>query len=172
MSRLTTPARVLVRAGAPPRSHASRYLSDVVTSIAGNPASWRPRVRFSESERFWARLPGPEGVDVWLLTWLPSQATDLHDHGASEAAFTVVSGRLLEVRSTNGGSLRGHVARVGDVRTVGLGVVHDVRNAGVRPAVSIHAYSPRLSRMTLYAWSDGRALPLGTVVTDEPEVEP
>ena len=54
-------------------------LSLVVRRIAADPRRWRSAVRFGAQERYWTRLDGPEGVDVWLLTWLPSQAPDLHD---------------------------------------------------------------------------------------------
>ena len=55
--------------------------------------------------------------------------------------------------------------------TIEPGQVHDVRNELVEPAVSIHAYSPRLTEMTYYAWRDGAAAPVRTVVSDEPEQE-
>ena len=55
------------------------------------------------------------------------------------------------------------------VRTVEPGVVHDVRaDLGV-PAVSIHAYGPRLSRMTYYELRDGRPVPQRVVLGSDPE---
>ena len=75
-------------------------LSALTRSLAAQPDLWRPLVQFQESGRWWTRLDAPPGVDVWLLTWLPSQGTELHDHGASAAAFTIVAGTLTEVRPT------------------------------------------------------------------------
>jgi predicted metal-dependent enzyme (double-stranded beta helix superfamily) len=49
-------------------------------------------------DRWWTLLSTNEDVDVWLLSWRPGQATDLHDHGSSAAAFTVIRGELNEVR--------------------------------------------------------------------------
>ena len=37
------------------------------------------------------------------------------------------------------------------------------------PAVSIHAYSPRLSRMTYYDLQEGALVPTREVLGDEPE---
>ncbi len=34
--------------------------------------------------------------------------------------------------------------------------IHDVRNLGTTPALSVHAYSPRLTTMTRYQLVDGR----------------
>lgn len=79
-------------------------LVSLVRDVAADPSAWRPHVRFDHSRRHWAQLPSPTGVDLWLLTWLPDQATDLHDHGDSAAAVTVVSGALTEIRADNEGA--------------------------------------------------------------------
>src|SRR4051794_17635502 len=73
-------------------------LASVACGMAADEARWRPRVRFREDSRWWTRLHGDAALEVWLLTWLADQSTDLHDHGASAAAFTVIEGSLSEVR--------------------------------------------------------------------------
>ncbi len=145
-------------------------LSLVVRRIAGDPPRWRPAVRFGTAVRYWTRLDGPDGVDVWLLTWLPSQGTDLHDHGDSAAAFAVVQGTLTEVRADPAIGTWSTAVSAPAVRVVEPGVVHDVRNDHRAPAVSIHAYSPRLSRMTYYDLQDGMLVARHEVLSDEPEV--
>jgi mannose-6-phosphate isomerase-like protein (cupin superfamily) len=145
-------------------------LSLVVRRIAADPRRWRPAVRFGTAERYWTRLDGPDGVDVWLLTWLPSQGTDLHDHGTSAAAFAVVDGTLTEVRADPAIGTWSTAVSAPAVRVVEPGVVHDVRNDHRAPAVSIHAYSPRLSRMTYYDLQDGLLVARREVLSDEPEV--
>src|ERR1043165_2644220 len=102
-------------------------LVHVVDGIAADEACWRPRVRFRSDTRWWSRLHGDEALDVWLLTWLEDQSTDLHDHGASAAAFTVIEGKLSEVRVT-GLTERSSLVPTGGVATIAPGVVHDVRN--------------------------------------------
>ena len=144
-------------------------LACVVRRIAADQRLWRPAVRFGRTDRYWTRLPGPDGVDVWLLTWLPSQGTDLHDHGDSAAAFAVVQGALTEVRADPVLGVWATPLDAPAVRTVEPGVVHDVRaDLGV-PAVSIHAYGPRLSRMTYYDLDEGRLVARRTVLSEEPE---
>src|SRR5579875_1446030 len=87
---------------APPRSPArprsAVELLQLVTRIAaGN--EWRGRVQLpAGNERWWTQLHSADDLDVWLLSWLPGHATDLHDHGGSSAAFTVVQGALREIR--------------------------------------------------------------------------
>jgi predicted metal-dependent enzyme (double-stranded beta helix superfamily) len=143
-------------------------LAALVRDLAAQPDLWRPRVRFHAGERWWTRLDGPHGVDVWLLTWLTSQRTELHDHGGSAAAFAVVRGALTETRP-GPATLRSRRLVAGQVQTVAPGDVHDVDNGDAEPAVSIHAYAPRLTRMTYYEQVAGEVRPTRTVLTDEPE---
>ena len=144
-------------------------LAALVRRLASRPRSWRPLVRFTVAKRYWVRLDGPEGVDVWLLTWLPSQVTDLHDDGDSAAAF-VVEGGLTEVWADPLLGTWSTTLHAPAVRIVEPGLVHDVRNGLLTPALSIHAYSPPLSRMTYYDLQDGHLKPVREPATDEPEV--
>jgi len=144
-------------------------LSALTQSIAARPELWRPLVRFQESGRWWTRLDAPAGVDVWLLTWLQSQGTELHDHGASAAAFTIAAGTLTEIRPRDGRLVSQQLV-AGRTQTVDPGDLHDVVNAGAEPAISIHAYSVPLTRMTYWATNaEGVLVPARTVETDEPE---
>lgn len=157
-----------------PASNAARSLStaelrDLVESIAARPEDWRHLVQFNENERWWARLPGPDGADVWILSWLDSQGTEPHDHGDSRAAFTVVQGALTEFRPSARGELVPHELAAGRTQTVAPGQIHDVLNRGASPAVSIHAYSPPLVRMTYYRETPDGLLATRTVETTEPE---
>ena len=141
-----------------------------VRSLADDPDLWRPHVRFDAGRRHWSRLPTRLDVDVWLLTWLPDQGTDLHDHGDSAAALTVVQGRLTEVRADRGGTLSSVQLGVGASHWVAPGVVHDIVNRFSEPAVSIHVYAPRLQRMTFWRPRRGQLVRQRTVVSSEPEV--
>lgn len=145
-------------------------LDDLVSSIAADRSLWEPHVRFTDHSRYWHRLAALPGADVWLLTWLPDQFTDLHDHGDATATFTVVSGVLEEVRVRPGGALVSSSLPAGSVRTVPAGAVHDVANRGTEPAISIHAYTPRLERMSFWEVAPGGLTRLSTVLTDQPEV--
>jgi mannose-6-phosphate isomerase-like protein (cupin superfamily) len=51
---------------------------------------------------------------------------------------------------------------VGRVRYFGSHYVHQVRNAGTEPAVSVHVYAPRLSVMNTYRVERGRLERIGT----------
>jgi mannose-6-phosphate isomerase-like protein (cupin superfamily) len=143
-------------------------LVSITQDLASDEGTWRPLVRFREEGRWWTRLHGDDALDVWLLTWLADQSTDLHDHGASAAAFTVIEGTLSEVRVA-GLTERASVAPAGCTVTVEPGVVHDVRNPTGRPAISIHAYSPPLRQMTYYRQESSGRLAVDQVVRRELE---
>jgi mannose-6-phosphate isomerase-like protein (cupin superfamily) len=144
-------------------------LADAVQTVAGDPRLWRQHVRFDRGTRYWHRLASLPDVDLWLLTWLPDQQTDLHDHGEAGAAFTVVSGTLAEVRVSGGRRITRSLSP-GQLSWVPAGAVHDVGNWSDAPAISIHAYSPRLTTMTFWELSDGQLHRGSTLRTDEPEV--
>jgi mannose-6-phosphate isomerase-like protein (cupin superfamily) len=148
-------------------------LAALVREIAADEASWQPLVRFGTSERWWTKLRSDDVVDVWLLTWLRGSGTDLHDHGGSRAAFTVVEGMLNEIRAySRGDATTISTVRPGGIREVAADVVHDVRNPSSLAAVSIHAYSPPLQSMTFYDARPSGLHALRTVPTDTPEPTP
>jgi len=102
----------------------------------------------------WYRLLRSDAfVDVWLISWATEQSAELHDHGGSLGALTVVSGELTEQRWTGTG-LAARRLRAGSSAGFPLGHVHDVGNPDPTAAVSVHAYSPPLSAMSYYAVDD------------------
>ncbi|GAB3842235.1 hypothetical protein GCM10029963_14940 [Micromonospora andamanensis] len=122
---------------------------------AADPASWPVPLRFDPATRWYARLAAHHDHEVWALSWLPGQGTDLHDHGGSSGAFLVVSGSLTE-QTVSGGRLRPHLLTAGSGRHFGPRHVHMVTNRHVEPAVSVHVYRPALHRMTRYRLVQGR----------------
>jgi hypothetical protein len=145
----------------------TRFVADEVRS------GRYPFVQFDEQIRWHQRLSRDRRVDVWLLSWLPDQGTQLHDHGGSAGAFTVISGELAEavyVRTgRDGGTLRERNHKAG--RSIGFDhrYVHDVRNLSGSPAISVHAYSAPLTSMTFYDVGLGGLVELATLATDDPE---
>jgi hypothetical protein len=113
-------------------------------------------VPIDPDRRWYRQLSSADGADVWLIGWATGQATELHDHGGSLGALTVVSGVLAEYRwAPHRGGIRSRRLRAGRSQGFRLGHVHDVVNPGVVPAVSVHAYSPPLTVMSYYAVEPG-----------------
>jgi Cysteine dioxygenase type I len=133
-------------------------------------------------DRWFARLHGDDEVDVWLISWVPGHRTELHDHGGSLGALTLLSGSLDEFR-WDGERLRSRRLEAGDQAGFPLGWVHDVvwapsgPGASVaslsetqEPSLSVHAYSPPLTVMSYYELTDQHTLRRRrTELTDQPE---
>ena len=101
-------------------------------------------LRFDPDRRWWARLGPTEGVELWLLSWLPGQGTEPHDHGGAAGSFTVLTGELAEDYRYPGGPIRSARRPVGSALGFGAGRAHRVVNQGTIGAASVHAYSPPL----------------------------
>jgi predicted metal-dependent enzyme (double-stranded beta helix superfamily) len=111
--------------------------------------------RFDPSERWYQRLAQTDDLEVWLLTWLPGQGTDLHDHGDSAGGFLVVAGELTE-QSVTGTRLNSGLIHAGDGRDFGSNHIHRLTNTGRQLAVSVHVYGPALRTMTKYTLDGGQ----------------
>lgn len=108
-------------------------------------------VRFSRPQRWWARLALTEEVEVWLLSWLPGQHTEPHDHGGASGAFSVVLGELSETYRYPRAPIGHRLHTVGDATGFGAGRAHQVWNTGLANAATVHAYSPPLVPTREYA---------------------
>ena len=134
-------------------ARASDLLS-IAQTYAAEPDEWPFAPRFDPAKRWYGRLGSAGDHEIWLLTWLPGQGTDLHDHGGSAGAFHVFSGSLTEdtVTATPGGQPRITARELGEGagRRFGARHIHRITNRSSRPAISIHAYGPALTTMTRY----------------------
>jgi mannose-6-phosphate isomerase-like protein (cupin superfamily) len=138
--------------------YAAHALAGLAARYAEHRADWSVQPRFDAARRWYARLAGAPDHEAWLLTWLPGQATDLHDHGGSAGVFMVLDGRLTEQLPVGTSEVRlldrGYGA--GTTRAFGPRHVHRIVNSGPAPAVSLHVYAPALRRMTRYEIVGGR----------------
>jgi predicted metal-dependent enzyme (double-stranded beta helix superfamily) len=133
---------------------APRQLASIAQQLAAQADVWRPILHFDPDDRWYTRLTVGEGWEAWLLTWLPGQHTDLHDHGGSSGAFTVLEGELEELTPAPPGADPARPAsrtlRSPAVRAFGPRHIHQVTGVGGTPAVSLHVYGPALTVMNRY----------------------
>src|SRR5580704_737538 len=154
----------MIRSAAPARVHpgqllGARQLASVVRRLAGTPADWLGRVRLNPAGRWYERIHLDDSHEIWVISWLPGQATGFHDHGGAAGAFAVVWGTLMERRvvgAVTTGQVLAKPVGAGGTRAFGPRYIHDVRNAAASAvAVSVHAYSPPLTEMTRYDHTPG-----------------
>ena len=140
-------------------------LAEIATRLAAQRSLWERLVEYDPVSRYYARLAAEPTYEAWLLTWVPGQGTDWHDHGGSAGAFITVRGTLSEEHATVSPLGRPQVVpgtrelTAGTLRAFGTKHIHRVTNHGLEPAVSLHVYSPALVEMNAYT-SDGRELAL------------
>jgi rhodanese-related sulfurtransferase/predicted metal-dependent enzyme (double-stranded beta helix superfamily) len=149
-------------------------LREVVEHYAEDVRAGKYIAHFDSEQRWHVRIHQDADVDVWLISWTTEQGTELHDHGGSSGALTIVEGELAEyvwigARQDAPGRLGEHRLRERESIVFGPHYVHDVRNHEESPAVSVHAYSPPIRLMHYYDASDRGLLRWAASWTDDPE---
>ncbi|MFL6122136.1 cysteine dioxygenase [Actinophytocola sp.] len=137
-------------------------LRDLVTTIGvQHRDELLAQVRFASPLRWWSRLALTEEVEVWLLSWLPGQHTEPHDHGGASGAFSVVLGSLSETYRYPGGDILQRTHSLGSSIGFGAGRAHQVWNTFPDKAATVHAYSPPLVPTREYAslWDIPASIP-------------
>jgi quercetin dioxygenase-like cupin family protein len=125
-------------------------LEQFVANLAAAPERWQHHVRHSDDVRVYELIWDDVDVNAWVICWSEDQDTGYHDHDQSGAAVAVISGQVREERLRLGRSPLRRTARGGSTFTVPPDAIHRVLHAGDLPAVTIHAYSPPLTRTGAY----------------------
>src|SRR3984885_1076755 len=125
-------------------------LEDFVAALAPPPDRWRHLGPHANDVRVYEQIVDDEDVNAWVICWSEDQDTGFHDHDESSAAIAVISGHVREDRLRLGDEPRSRVLGPGQVFTVPAVAIHRVLHAGDVPAVTIHAYSPPLTRTGAY----------------------
>ena len=106
-------------------------------------------ITFDPWSRHYVRLATQSGLEAWLLTWLPGQGTEWHDHGGSAGAFLTVRGALTErqamVQRDGPPRVRPEVRTIrnGMLRPFGTKHVHRVTHEGPRRRSACTRTPPR-----------------------------
>ena len=143
-----------------PENPALRHPVRVALEFAADRDRWKHLLRYDPDERFAALVERTADEEIWLLSWLPGQGSDLHNHADSTGAFAVVTGTLTELVARPGTRVS-HRLVPGQVRVFGPNYVHQVRNAGPDPAISIHVYRAERAMTSFRYAADGRLIPAG-----------
>ena len=138
-----------------------------LTQLAEQRRLWEPLITFDPWSRpLRAGSPPHSGVEAWLLTWLPGQGTEWHDHGGSAGAFLPVRGALTERQAmvqrdgrAADPARRRRPISAGLLRPFGTKHVHRVTNQGPRAGGQPARVRPALLEMNEYA-ADGDRLRL------------
>lgn len=149
---------------APTRITGPQHPVRTALEYAADRERWRGLLRYDPDKRFAAPLDRDHEQEVWLLSWLPGQYAEAHDHGHTTGAFTVVCGRLTETvyrRADTGPVARVNTLTPGQSRVFGPGYVHRVCNEGPDPVISVHVYRAGGRTVRPATWP-GTGMPGGT----------
>lgn len=138
------------------KNRARVNLPEIAIRLSEQTALWRPLVNYDPVSRYYVRLAAEHDFEAWLLTWVPGQGTEWHDHGGSAGAFLTLQGTLTELHAT---VTAGESPRIDPtprrlsaqtLRPFGTRHIHRVTNHDLDPAVSLHVYAPALKEMNQY----------------------
>jgi hypothetical protein len=133
-------------------------LRGLVARLALRSDLWKPLVVSDRARRRYRLVLEDERLDVWVLSWMPGQATGFHDHGNSNVALTTLQGVVLERQLRVGEASGERALQPGFVQTGPAGYIHSVTHDSGAPAVTLHAYSPPLLQVGQYRAGPGGAL--------------
>jgi mannose-6-phosphate isomerase-like protein (cupin superfamily) len=133
-------------------------LERFAAKLAAAPERWRHLIRGAGSMRVYGLIVSDEDVNAWVIRWHEDSDTGWHDHDESSGGIAVISGQVREERLIMGGEPRVRRAGPGETFTVPSTAIHRVLHDGGGPAVTIHAYSPPLTRMGAYRVGPGGEL--------------
>jgi predicted metal-dependent enzyme (double-stranded beta helix superfamily) len=134
----------------------SEALLTVAQGFARTAQTWSDLL--ANQERSWQLIAATTRFEAWVIAWPIGGSIAYHDHCGAFGAVVVAAGQLAESSLVvmDGGQVTQLTTSLGagDHLLFGPGHIHDVVNAGVAPALSVHVYSPRLSSMTYYDFSE------------------
>jgi hypothetical protein len=139
-------------------------LADLASRAASRLSRTDPNPVAHPGGRWHVRLRVTRHYDVWLIGWGVESSVEMHDHGTSAGAISVIRGDLVEHTPRAAGGFRLRTLSPGEVLVFGAGHLHDVVNEGPTVAMSAHVYSPPLLSMTFYDDGD----PVRTETIDLP----
>jgi quercetin dioxygenase-like cupin family protein len=131
-------------------------LDQIASEIARHPRLWRRHIQRRTTHRWSTHLVVAPTYSAWLIGWPPGVGVRLHDHGSSDSAMAVARGRLVETfldgpeHNVAPETPEWRVLRTGSTATCEPDRIHALANLDDTLALSIHVYSPVLSKIDYF----------------------
>jgi quercetin dioxygenase-like cupin family protein len=133
-------------------------LAQFAAGLAAEPERWSHLLPGSSDMRVYELIWSDDEVNAWVICWQQDSDTGWHDHDESAGGIAVIAGRVREERLVIGAEPRVRRLGPGETFVVPSTAIHRVLHDGDGPAVTIHAYSPPLTRMGAYRVGPGGVL--------------
>jgi DMSO/TMAO reductase YedYZ molybdopterin-dependent catalytic subunit len=118
-------------------------------------------IRFSDRGYQRNLVHAGESYNLWVMCWKNGQRSPVHDHAASVCAVRVLRGTLTETRykfAANGAVVATGSRELaeGSICAAQDNYLHQIANfqAGNRDLVTLHIYSPPLTRMSTFSLTE------------------
>lgn len=131
-------------AGGSPALVGADVLAAIAAGLAAVTVPWELAHGVVPAERRYHRVLATPAYEAWVICWPIGESLDLHDHGGSAGAFSVVSGELDEATIVGNATVV-RTIEPGETAAFGSSRVHAIANRGSAVATSVHVYSPPLS---------------------------
>ncbi len=125
-------------------------LERVALGVRDSPALWQPLVRVDPEQRRYELLFEDDRLEVWVNSWMEGHATGFHDHFTSSVGLCIAQGAVREDHLRIGETSLMLKLTAGMSRRGSPMYIHRVQHLEGAPAVTIHAYSPRLDWVGQY----------------------
>ena len=125
-------------------------LEQFASDLSATPERWQHLVGHTSDLRVYEQIWDDEEVNAWVICWSADQDTGFHDHDESAAGIVVIAGEVREERMRLGSVPHARTFAAGSTFAVPPVAIHRVLHSGEAPAVTIHAYSPPLTRTGAY----------------------
>ncbi|MBK5333348.1 MAG: hypothetical protein JJD93_15330, partial [Ilumatobacteraceae bacterium] len=76
------------------RTVGADVLAAIASGLAAVTVPWELGLGEIPTERRFHRVLATEAYEAWVICWPSGELLDMHDHGGSAGAFSVVSGEL------------------------------------------------------------------------------
>ncbi|WP_158853238.1 cysteine dioxygenase [Saccharothrix deserti] len=128
-------------------------LARIAEAVAKRPELWEDTLRETTSERTYVDVFTNDHLGIWAIAWMDDEHdTGYHDHDRSSGAVYVAKGSIRHEQLRLGRRPTGTAVPEGNGFSFDNTFIHRMRrepDAG--PTVTIHAYSPPLTRTGQYA---------------------
>ncbi|MGW0523011.1 hypothetical protein [Crossiella sp. NPDC003009] len=129
-----------------------RQLQKLARLVAEHPELWEGELRQTTEERTYVEVFTNEHLGIWAISWMDEvHDTGYHDHHTSAGGVHVARGTIRHEHLRLGHRPVGQAVPAGEGYCFDETVIHRMRpEPGAGPTVTIHAYSPPLTRTGQY----------------------
>ena len=101
---------------------------------------WKSYIKYDNTKYYRNLVYSSENYDIYIMTWLPKQYADFHNHTKSGCLMKILSNNLIEYRKYNN-SIYKNVLNENDINYIDSDIgIHKIYNDSEKSSMSLHIY--------------------------------